>query len=190
MICKGSSAERVFSFIRQHAGSRAGRGVLLAAASLALAVPCGSQTQKGAADIDQATGQIKQLIAQYATAAEGVDFELASQVWSNTPDVSFIHPRGHEHGWEEVKRNFYQNTMEAPFSERKLTVRDIAVHVYGDSAWAEFYWHFAAKLRSNGSSVQTDGRETQIYRKLDTGRWALVHVHYSGMPVGGERRGS
>jgi len=31
----------------------------------------------------------------------------------NSPDVSFINPAGHEHGWEEIKRNFYEKTMEA-----------------------------------------------------------------------------
>ncbi len=164
------------------------RSLLLALASLALVVPCGAQTRKAAADTDQASGQIKQLIAQYAAAADGADMDLASQVWDSSPDVSFIHPLGHEHGWEEVK-NFYRNIMGAPFSERKLTVRDITLHVYGDSAWAEFYWHFVAKLRSNGSTVVTDGRETQIYRKLAGNRWVLVHVHYSAMPVTGAGRG-
>jgi ketosteroid isomerase-like protein len=64
-----------------------------------------------------------------------------------------------------------------------LTVRDVSVHAYRDSVWAEFYWHFSAKQRSDGSVVQTDGRETQVYRKVDRNRWALVHVHYSGMPA-------
>ena len=164
------------------------RILLLTLARLALAIPCVAQPQKTAADTDQASDQIKQLIAKYAAAADGADVNLASQVWDNSPDVSFINPVGHEHGWEEVK-NFYRNIMGAPFSERKLTVRDITLHVYGDSAWAEFYWHFEAKLRSNGSTVVTDGRETQIYRKVDPGRWVLVHVHYSGMPVTAARRG-
>ena len=157
-------------------------------ASLALAIPCVAQAQKTAADTDRASDRIKQLIALYAAAVDAADVNLASQVWDNSPDVSFIHPRGHEHGWEEVK-NFYRNMMGAPFSERKLTVRDVTVHVYGDSAWAEFYWHFVAKLRSDGSTLVTDGRETQIYRKVDAGRWALVHVHYSAMPVTGAGRG-
>jgi ketosteroid isomerase-like protein len=74
------------------------------------------------------------------------------------------------------------------FSERKLTVKDLAIHSYGQSAWAEFYWDFSAKLRKDGSSVATHGRETQVYRKID-GAWRLVHVHYSGMPVTGERQG-
>jgi ketosteroid isomerase-like protein len=78
--------------------------------------------------------------------------------------------------------------MGANFSERKLAVKDVAIHSYGDTAWAEFYWDFVARLRKDGTSVTTHGRETQLYRKID-GQWRLVHVHYSGMPVTGERRG-
>jgi ketosteroid isomerase-like protein len=131
-----------------------------------------------------AAAAIKQLIAKYAEAvnAEPVDLGLASQVWLNSPEVSLIYPLGEERGWEQVKRNFYENTMGGLFSERKLTPRDITVHAYGDSAWAEFSWHFAAKSRKNGSTVETSGRETQIYRRTGPGRWALVHVHYSAMP--------
>ena len=65
------------------------------------------------------------------------------------------------------------------FSERKLTVRDVSIHVNGETAWAEFYWHFTAKQGKDGLAVQTDGRETQIYDKVGN-RWQLVHVHYSG----------
>jgi ketosteroid isomerase-like protein len=81
-----------------------------------------------------------------------------------------------------VKRNFYEKTMGALFSQRKLTPRDITVHAYGDSAWAEFSWQFVAKLRKNGSAVETRGRETQVYRRTGPDHWALVHVHYSAMP--------
>ena len=68
------------------------------------------------------------------------------------------------------------------FSERSLNVHDVAIHVYGNSAWAEFYWDFNAKLRKDGSPLTTHGRETQVYWKMKD-RWRLVHVHYSGMPV-------
>jgi ketosteroid isomerase-like protein len=68
------------------------------------------------------------------------------------------------------------------FSERKLSPRDIQVHVNGDSAWSEFYWHFTATRKKDGAHVQSDGRETQIYRKAGN-RWLLVHVHYSAMPT-------
>ena len=66
-------------------------------------------------------------------------------------------------------------------TDRTLTTRDIRVHVYGDAAWAEFDWHFAAMLRSSGAPVESNGRETQVYRMIGPARWALVHVHYSAM---------
>jgi len=124
---------------------------------------------------------IKALIAKYAQSIDAVDTNLAAEVWLDSPDVTFIHPLGHEHGFEEVKENVYKRLMGGTFSERKLTPRDISIHVHGDSAWAEFYWDFVAKRRTDGSPITTHGRETQVYWKVE-GRWRLVHVHYSGMP--------
>jgi ketosteroid isomerase-like protein len=131
---------------------------------------------------------IRTIIEKYAKSIDRADTALAAELWSKSPDVSFIHPRGHERGWEEVKQNMYEKTMGAMFSERKLTPRDVVVHVHGDSAWAEFYWDFTAKLKGNGPTIKTKGRETQIFQKAG-GRWQLVHVHYSGMPVTGQRAG-
>ena len=52
----------------------------------------------------------------------------------------------------------------ACFSERKLTPREISVHVYADTAWVEFFWRFEAQAQKDGSKAVTEGRETQIYR--------------------------
>jgi ketosteroid isomerase-like protein len=138
-----------------------------------------AEPQATASSADEAA--IRSLIAAYARSIDAADTRLASTVWASTRDVSFIHPRGHEHGWAAIKTKFYEQTMGQSFSERKLSVKDVAVACYGETAWAEFYWDFTAKLRTNGSSVATHGRETQVYRKVD-GAWRLVHVHYSGMP--------
>jgi Xaa-Pro aminopeptidase len=131
---------------------------------------------------------IKGLIAKYAKSIDGADTALAAEIWLDSPDVSFIHPLGHEHGFEQIKQNVYTRLMGETFSERKLSIHDVSVHVYGDSAEAEFYWDFAAKFRKDGSPLTTHGRETQLYHK-EQGRWRLIHVHYSGMPVTGERQG-
>ena len=133
-------------------------------------------------DSERVTEEIKNLIAKYAKAVDDVDTNLASQVWWNSPEVSFIHPLGHEHGFEQIKENVYKKLMGGMFSERSLRVHDVAVHALGDCAVAEFYWDFVAKLRKDGSPVTTHGRETQVYRKTLDG-WRLVHVHYSAMPV-------
>src|SRR6266849_5949132 len=126
---------------------------------------------------------IRSLIEKYSKSIDGADTVLAAEVWLDAPDVSFIHPLGHEHGFEQIKQNVYTHLMGDTFSERKLSVHDVSVHVYGDEAWAEFYWDFAAKFRRDGSPLTTHGRETQLYQK-EQGRWRLVHVHYSGMPAG------
>ena len=142
-------------------------------------VACGSPVES-ASGVRAATDAIQQQIAKYTAALDAADINLASQVWLMSPDVSFIHPAGHQHGWEQVKDLY--TFFGSSFSERKLTVRDVSVHVNGSTAWAEFYWRFDAKQRPNGSPIQTDGRETQIYRKVGD-HWMLVHVHYSGPPM-------
>jgi hypothetical protein len=41
-------------------------------------------------------------LATYLRSVEHADAELASTLWATSPEVSFIHPRGHERGWEQV----------------------------------------------------------------------------------------
>lgn len=136
----------------------------------------------GAYESASSSEEIKSMIAKYAKSVDAADTNLASQVWWDSPESSFIHPLGHEHGFEQIKENVYQRLMGESFSERKLSLHDVTVQMLGDAAVAEFYWDFAAKLRKDGSPVTTHGRETQVYRRTPDG-WRLVHVHYSGMPV-------
>jgi len=141
-----------------------------------------------AVDSSDASEEIKSLIAKYVKSVSDADTDLASQIWWNSPDASFIHPLGHEHGFEQIKENVYKRLMGGMFSERKLSGHDVTVQVLGDAAVAEFYWDFVAKLRKDGSPIATHGRETQVYRRMLDG-WRLVHVHYSGMPATMERQG-
>ena len=140
----------------------------------------------GASENESSIEKIRSLIAEYAKSVNDADTDLASQIWSVSPEASFIHPLGHEQGFEQIKENVYKRLMGGMFSERKLSPHNIEVQVLGDAAVAEFYWDFSAKLRKDGSPVTTHGRETQVYLKTADG-WRLVHVHYSGMPVTNER---
>jgi ketosteroid isomerase-like protein len=132
--------------------------------------------------------EIESVVSKYADSIDRADADLASTIWSTTDDVSFINPRRHERGWEQVKKNFYEKTMRDTFTDRQLKIHDLKVHLYDNTALVEFYWDFNAILRSDGCSLRTQGRETQVYRRVGD-RWLLVHVHYSGMPVSGEREG-
>lgn len=166
--------------------SRFERSGFLLSLAILLALVAGSARLQSQAttsgDSKRDEQEIRRLIATYARSIDRADVELAAQIWLNSPDVSFIYPLGHEHGFEQIKQVVYVHLMGDTFSERKLSPRDINVYVHGDSAWVEFYWDFAAKLRKDGSPITTHGRETQVYWKTQSG-WRLVHVHYSGMPV-------
>jgi ketosteroid isomerase-like protein len=144
----------------------------------------GLATADEAADVSA----IKDLIAAYATSIDNADTKVADQIWSRAPEVTFIHPLGEEHGLPEIEADVYLKLMGATFSERKLVPDAIAVHVYGDTAWAEFHWDFVAKVGKDGSAFHSQGRETQIYHK-ENGQWRIVHVHYSGVSVSGNLKG-
>jgi len=157
---------------------------IMASAAVDRADAWGAQVSDLSADSEK----IRSLIAKYTQSVDSADAKMAAEVWLDSPDVSFIHPLGHERGFAQIKRNVYEKLMGQTFSQRKLTAHDISVHIYADSAVAEFYWDFAAKLRKDGSPLTTHGRETQIYQKQN-GMWRLVHVHYSGMPAANQLEG-
>ncbi|MHC5543606.1 YybH family protein [Singulisphaera rosea] len=175
-------------------GWRFGAGLIAAAFAVLVAI---AESERSVAARDggpqatstkDETNAIRSLIAKYAKSIDDADTTLAAEIWSTSPDVSFIHPLGHERGWEEVKRNFYEKTMAGMFTDRKLTPKDATVHAYGDAAWAEFTWKFSAKLKQGGQPLKTNGREIQIYHKV-SGHWELIHVHYSNMPMTGRGQG-
>jgi len=131
--------------------------------------------------------EISSVVENYRRSVETLDRDLAQRVWADTPDVSFIHPRGHEHTWAEVWQNFYQNTM-GLFSERALTVYEPRIYSNGDAAYVEFYWDFVARFKKDGSPHHTEGRESQMLLRTPLG-WRIIHVHYSGKAVTGDREG-
>ena len=130
---------------------------------------------------------LRELIQAYTDSVGSLDMQAAERIWSTGADTSFIHPRGHQVGWEDIKQAFYLETM-GRFKQRELKAHGISIRqMTPTTAWGDFYWNFEATLE-DGSSITTAGRETQIWQKVG-GQWKIVHVHYSGMPVTGEREG-
>ena len=156
-------------------------------------VDAAAQTQTVARQIissgsEQDISAIKDVIALYAKSIDAANPDMAKDIWQTDERTTFIHPRGNEYGWEDIKADFYGKTMGESFSKRHLDVHDISVQVYGDSAVAVFYWDFPAVFRADGSPITTHGRETQVYERTADG-WKIVHVHYSNMPVNGAKAG-
>jgi ketosteroid isomerase-like protein len=126
------------------------------------------------------------LVMQYARSINEADTLIARSVWAPTSEISFINPQGTEYGWKGVK-NIYARFKDN-FTTRKLSFYDIKYAYYGNVSWLTFYWVFDATLKADSSPVQTKGRETQIWKKINY-EWRLVHVHYSGMPVTVQNQG-
>jgi len=149
---------------------------LLLTVFLAVLPACaGAQTDSGPG---RDVAALHQLIEQYGKAVASVDPHLLSQIWSHSHHVSFIYPLGEEHGFDAIDQQVFQKIMGGMFSSRDLVIRDVAIQVSGNEAWSEFHWIFHATMRKDGSAVTTHGVETQVYRK-ESGKWRLVHVHYS-----------
>jgi hypothetical protein len=155
-------------------------------AALFTSYPADSQTAQPKSQIVTDSILFNTLVAKYVQSIDQADTVLASEVWSHTGEISFINPSGNEYGWNGVK-NIYKIFRDY-FSTRKLSFFDVKYADYGNVAWLEFYWIFDATLKMNNIPVQTKGRETQIWRKVNY-EWRLVHVHYSGMPVTGQGQG-
>lgn len=127
------------------------------------------------------------LLEDYVETVNNLDIELAKAIWSQRQPVTFIQPRGHQRGFEQIEQNFYLGAM-ANFSERNLTLKNLSVHSLSeDTAWAEFYWDFEATF-TDGTPLTSSGRESQVWVREDDG-WKIVHVHYSGMPTQEARQG-
>jgi len=151
---------------------------------LAAATPMTAQTMVSGSRDEEL---LHQLLNSYTRSIDTLDLTLADRIWSHAPEVSFIHPRGTEKGFDQIIKNFYKATM-GTFSERELLLENPVVHVYGDSAWSEMTWTFHATVKDGGPKITTTGRETQLYHKED-GVWKIVHIHYSGPPVTGKLKG-
>jgi len=131
--------------------------------------------------------QLMEMVDLYARSINKLDLELARKIWLDSSETSFVHPRGYSKGLETILQAFYLETM-GRFETRDLRPRDIEISINGDSALVFFYWNFTAYFKHDGSRHDTEGRETQYFVKVDD-EWRLAHIHYSGMPVSGEREG-
>jgi ketosteroid isomerase-like protein len=149
---------------------------LLLTPVLLLLILCAAACAQGTGDEEQ----IRVILQKYATAVDNADVSLASQIWSQDPGVTFIHPLGTEHGFKQIADHVYIGLMAGLFSKRELILHEPNIHVYRDAAWSEMTWTFHATMK-NGSVVTNEGRETQVYRK-EHGAWRIVLVHYSGPP--------
>ncbi len=149
---------------------------------------CDSSNKKHPNSEEQDYTAINELLDNYKKSINEADTTLAKTFWLTNPEVSFIHPGGHEKGWDGIKKGIYE-MFGSTFSKRDLKSYNESITHYNDMAIIEFYWVFDATFSGeNSMPIQTRGRETQVLKKIDDD-WRIVHIHYSGMPETREREG-
>jgi ketosteroid isomerase-like protein len=149
-----------------------------------------SKAQLAKTPVTETAPAVRGMVDVYVQSIVDADVKLGATEWSPTPDVSFIEPRGNEQGWEQISSVFYVKTMGEMFTKRlSKLVGEPHIQVYGNAAVVEFNWDFVATLRANGQTIHTTGRESQVYIDTPEKGWRLVHVHYSGPPMGGPGQG-
>jgi ketosteroid isomerase-like protein len=149
-----------------------------------------TKAQLAKTPVTETSSVVRRMVDVYVQSIVDADANLGDTVWCPTPDVSSIEPRGSEQGWEQISSVFYVKTMGEMFTKRLLkVVGDTNIQVYGNAAVVEFNWDFVATLRANGQTIHTTGRESQVYIETPDKGWRLVHVHYSGPPIGGPGQG-
>lgn len=132
---------------------------------------------------------IEMLLENYATSINNGDLDLADKLFLQNENTSFIHPRGHEVSFDNVKEAFYVKTMINRFSKRDLRIHKIKINLLTDNtAVVEFYWDFYATFREDNTDIITNGRESQTLIKVND-KWKIAHVHYSNMPVTADKEG-
>jgi hypothetical protein len=163
--------------------------VLTAAGWMAAGLSLRAQTATPATPPD-AKVEIRHLLDTYLQSVDEANATLGAKVWLTTPDATFIHPLGHEWGWNQIAADVYGKLMGQMFTQRELKIAgEPTIHIYGNSAVVEYDWDFVATMRANGQVVHTSGRESQVYVNLPDKGWRLVHVHYSGPPEAGPSPG-
>ncbi len=125
--------------------------------------------------------KINKLLENYVKSVNECDVELAKTFWDSKEPVSFIHPNGYEHSFEEVKNHFYLTVMGGMFSKRDLQLKNIKAKIYDNTAFLEFSWDFYAIAKETGDEVHTKGRETQ-FLVLRSDEWKISNIHYSAEP--------
>lgn len=152
---------------------------------------CGTYSTQSFGQTSQESAEkiaIKNILNDYIISINNADTTLGKKVFLTSEKVNFIHPRKHEKGWENIKTGIY-GMFGSRFAKRDLKSTEEIITIFDDVAILEFYWVFDAIFNDeNATPLQTKGRETQVLKKFG-GDWKIIHVHYSSMPVTGEREG-
>jgi uncharacterized protein (TIGR02246 family) len=122
-----------------------------------------------------APAEVRAVLDKYVQAVNNADENLLQELWERE-SVSYVNPMQRLRSWGELQ-GFWQGFLKNSFTQRDLTVNNVAVQASGDVAWVVFDWEFSG-TQKDGKSTRSRGWETQVYQRTDRG-WRIRHAHYS-----------
>ena len=125
--------------------------------------------------------KIHNLLYKYVQSINECNLEFAKEIWDSEDLISFIHPLGYEHSFEEIKEHFYLGTMDKLFLKRDLKIKNISTKFFGNTAFLAFSRAFSAVKKDAGVHIPTKGRETPLLILRDN-EWKISNIHYSQEP--------
>ena len=112
-----------------------------------------------------ATAEVRAVLDNYLQAVKSADENLLREVSAQPENVSYVNPMQRLRSWGELQ-GFWQGFLKNSFTQRELTLNNVAIQVSGDVPWVVFDWEF--------SGTQTDGKpsrsrrwETQVHQGTD-----------------------
>lgn len=145
---------------------------------------------------------VLKVLRLYKSSINNADAEAGSHIWMSSPEISMIHPCGHEKGWYQIKSNVY-GKFKRNYIFRNLSSQNEKITILGDFALLEFEWDFEALMKSDNDAntvewgcwnnhsiapsernriVKSKGLESMFLRKVGY-EWKIVHIHYSTTPA-------
>jgi ketosteroid isomerase-like protein len=98
---------------------------------------------------------------------------LMDSIWSQSPDVTTMHPvGGREVGWDKVRERWEQ--LSRLTSDGEIKLRDQLIRVEGNIAFE--VGTEQGKVKLGGRQLSLEHRVTNIYRQ-EAGKWKAVHHH-------------
>src|SRR5215472_14784736 len=85
-----------------------------------------------AVDTKEEEKNVRQVFDQYLESVKTADVALASQVWSQGPNVSVVTPFDRFSGWQSVRDDLYVNFLQKAFTDRNLRTDNFVVTISGN----------------------------------------------------------
>lgn len=121
------------------------------------------------AEVRNASEQFYRALSRMANGDAGP----LADIWSNSPEVTTMHPiGGREVGWDAVRASFQGVADNA--TEGRIELSDQIIHLVGDLAYELGVERGHFKLA--GQPVDIEQRVTNVYRRVG-GAWKIVHHH-------------